>query len=164
MTQVKVGYVTWSLGAGSPGEGELFLRGPRHQRYRLKWKKADKDRRRALPVGRYTITGYRIVRKDKNDVPWFVSTTSNGYRKLVVKPGEVSRIKIDPAVYLKAEGTLHEGTLRAQMMVNGERHGGLHHRHQVGLSIYRQGKRIPIAYRALDRQGKVVASGTMKYG
>ncbi len=145
-------------------EGELFLRGGHHQLYRLAWKSDDRDRRRPLPAGRYTVTGYRIVRQDKKGIPWFVSTTSHGYRHVFVREGEVTPIKIDPTVYLKVRGSMHGGELNAQVMLNGERQGGVHRGHQIGLSIYRGGKRIPIAYRALDRDGRAVASGTLQYG
>ncbi len=159
----NTGYVTADV-----GEGELFLRGPHHRVYRLKWKHNEQDRRRALPVGRYSITGYRLARKDEKGVPWFVSTTSHGFRRLVVRSGEVKRVKIDPTVHVGVKAMIHGEELRAQMMIHGDRPGGLHvgkHAgHRIGLSIYRAGKRISIGYRALDGQGEVIDSGTMQYG
>ena len=155
----KTGYLTADV-----GEGELFLRDSHHRVYRLKWKRDEQDRRRVLPVGRYSITGYRVARKDKKGVPWFVSTTSHGFRKLVVRSGQVSRIKIDPTVHVGVRAMIHGEQLQAQMMIHGDRPGGLHAGHRIGLSIYRAGKRISIGYRALDGQGGVVASGTMEYG
>ena len=150
------------------------MRGPHHRVYRLKWNRDEQNRRRALPVGRYSITGYRVVRKDEKGVPWFVSTTSHGFRRIVVRSGEVKRIKIDPAVHVGVKATIHGEQLRAQMMIHGDRpgggglmagrHAGHHAPHRIGLSIYRAGKRISIGYRALDRQGEVIASGTMQYG
>ena len=164
----NTGYVTADV-----GEGELFLRGPHHRVYRLKWKRGEQDQRRALPVGRYSITGYRVARKDEKGVPWFVSTTSHSFRRLVVRSGEVRRVKIDPTVHVGLKAAIHGEQLQAQMMIHGDRpggghmagrHAGHHALQRIGLPIYRAGKRISIGYRALDGQGEVIASGTMQYG
>ena len=155
----KSGYVVCDL-----EEGELFLRGPAHKVYRLKWRKTDKDRRRVLPVGRYSVTGYRVVRRDKKGVPWFISTTSHGYRKLVVRSNREARVRVDPVVLVNVRAEMEAGTLHAQMTINGKRPGRLLRKHPIGLSIYRDGKRIPVGYRFLDRRGQVIARGTFKYG
>ena len=113
-----------------------------------------------------------MARKDAKGVPWFVSTTSHGFRKLVVRSGKVKRVKIDPAVHVDVRATIHGEQIQARMMLNGDRPGGIiagriagrHAGHRIGLSIYRAGKRISIGYRALDGQGEIIASGTMQYG
>ena len=97
-----------------------------------------------------------------------MSTTSHGFRKLVVRSGEVSRVMIDSAVYVGVRATIHGEQLRSQMTIHGDRpvglHAGRHAPHRIGLSIYRAGKRISIGYRALDGQGEVIAAGAMQYG
>ncbi|MHC4450497.1 MAG: hypothetical protein ACYS0E_10250 [Planctomycetota bacterium] len=32
-----------------------------------------------------------------------------------------------------------------------------------GLSVYRDGKRVPVIYKVFDKKGKVLAQGTMNY-
>ena len=115
------------------------------------------------------MTGYRVVRKDRKGTPWFLSTTSPGYRPLVIEGGKEVRVPLDPTVYLTLRSPLVGSTIRAQMCLLGKtganRHGsGRHVKSQVGLSIYRDGKRLPIGYRVLDQGGRVITSGTMAYG
>jgi hypothetical protein len=138
------------------GEGELFLAGAHHRVYRLAWIAGEKDRRRALPPGTYKLTGYRLVRADREGTRWFISTTSHGFRDVVVEAGKPTRVAIDPAIRITTRASLAADGLGGQMGIQAEPH--------VGLSIYRAGKRIPIDYRALDGDGRVLARGTMTYG
>ena len=131
--------------------------------YRLKWQKGDKDRRRALPAGNYRLTGYRISRTDSSGTPWFVSTTAHK-RRLSVKIGEELRLKIDPAIHINVKAVRCEGKLVGLVSIQGERHGGLFNTHRVGLTIYRDGKRLPARYRATGDDGSVLESGTVAYG
>jgi hypothetical protein len=55
------------------------------------------------------------------------------------------------------------------MTISGDNAGGHHGSilkptRRIGLSIYRSGKRIPIAYRVLDKKNAELASGIMEYG
>ena len=134
------------------------------------WKASDKDRRRALPPGLYTITGYRLSRQDKHGKEWFLSATSHGHRKLQVSPGKPARVEVDPRIHLSMSATAQAGKLRGSMMLSGDRAGGRPgdvlgiNSRRIGLSIYRSGKRIPIPYRILDNKNAELASGIMKYG
>jgi hypothetical protein len=51
---------------------------------------------------------------------------------------------------------------------NPSRRVGVKHAQSVGLSIYRNGKRIPLAYRFLDASGKEIGDslgrGVLEYG
>ena len=150
-------------------DGELFLRGPKKKIYRLEWRARDKDRRRALPPGHYTITGYRIARTDEHGKKWFLSATSHGHRKLQVTASKSLRVEIDPRIHLSTSAAAQAGKLRGSMMFSGDSAGGRHGNllkaaRRIGLSIYRSGKRIPISYRVLDNKNTELASGTMKYG
>jgi len=147
----------------------LFLKGPQKKVYRLEWKSSDKDRRRALPPGPYTITGYRLARTDEHGKKWFLSATSHGYRKIHVLAGKPLKVEIDPRIHLSTNAEVQAGKLRGSMMISGDRAGGRHGIllkavRRIGLSIYRSGKRIPIPYRVLDNKNAKLASGTMKYG
>ena len=133
------------------------------------WKASDKDRRRALPPGLYTITGYRLSRQDKHGKEWFLSATSHGHRKLQVSAGKPARVEVDPRIHLSMSATAQAGKLRGSMMISGDSAGGRHGDilkavRRIGLSIYRSGKRIPIPYRILDNKNAELASGIMKYG
>ena len=151
------------------GAGELFLRGPKKKAYRLVWKANDKDRRRALPAGLYTITGYRLSRKDRQGKEWFLSATSHGHKKIQVSAGKPTRVEIDSRIHLSTSASARTGKLRGNMMISGDGAGGrggniLIPTRRIGLSIYRSGKRISIPYRVLDRDKAELASGIMKYG
>lgn len=147
----------------------MFLRGPKREVYRLEWKARDKDRRRSLPPGLYTITGYRLSRQDKHGEKWFLSATSHGHRKLQVASDKPARVEIDPRIHLSTSAATQAGKLRGSMMLSGDSSGGrsgdiLKAARRIGLSIYRSGKRIPIPYRILDNKKAELASGIMKYG
>ena len=147
----------------------MFLRGSKREVYRLEWKAGDKDRRRPLPPGLYTITGYRLSRQDKHGEKWFLSATSHGHRKLQVASDKPARVEIDPRIHLSTNATARAGKLRGNMMISGDSAGGrrgnlLKTPRRIGLSIYRSGKRIPIPYRILDNKKAELASGIMKYG
>ena len=127
----------------------MFLKGPQKKVYRLEWKSSDKDRRRALPPGPYTITGYRLSRQDKHGKEWFLSATSHGHRKLQVSVGKPARIEVDSRIHLSTSATARAGKLRGSMIISGDSAGGRHGdilkpTRRIGLSIYRSGKRVPI--------------------
>ena len=136
--------------------------------YRLTWEpgddddspasdsSTDQDRRRTLPAGEYTLTGYRLVRRDEQDTSWFISTTAPKIRDVVVTEGETQRVTIDPTIGMQCRTRPHHGSIGIQMGVQGEHHSGL--------SIYRDGKRIPIGYLVTDAQGRALAQGAMRYG
>src|SRR5688572_15185986 len=76
----RAGFLTTNI-----EEGSLFLKCTAGDHYRLEWPKqppapaadsapqAVPNRRRALPPGDYTLTGYRVVRRDARAVEWFIS-------------------------------------------------------------------------------------------
>lgn len=160
----NVGFVSPSFKVGT-----IFLKNVKKEYIRLEWgarkgsnssknKQGDAiDRRRALPAGTYTLTGYRIVRKDEAGKEWFISATSgHGIRKIQVLSGKVSRVTLDDAIMVTCRAQPKRGVLRIQMAIQGEHHSGL--------SIYRDAKRIPIRYAVRNRQGKTLTSGAMEYG
>ena len=149
-------------------EGTLFLKSTSGKHYRLEWPKeelptsgdsgtkAAPDRRRALPAGEYTLTCYRVVRRDAKKVEWFISATSSDLRSLAVKPGEEQRVQVNETIHLTWSAQRGDGGLKIQAKFSGEA--------KSGLSIYREGKRIELGYRLTDAQKKQLASGIMHYG
>ena len=138
-------------------EGSLFLKNGAGEYFRLEWAKgAPADRRRALPAGDYTLTHYRIVRRDEKGSEWFIAATSRAIRKLTVKAGEELRVELTEFIGLN---------FRARVAGNGAViQSGLSGEPCAGLSIYRDCKRIDLGYKIIDPAGKELAAGMLEYG
>ncbi|HAA50510.1 MAG TPA: hypothetical protein DCE43_12400 [Planctomycetaceae bacterium] len=112
---------------------------------------------RSLAAGKYTITGYRLIRRDKRGATWVLSATATrGIRDFNVVAENEKVLEIDPSVVVDCSVRRTKLGLRILVSITGEI--------EAGVSIYRKGRRIPIVYRVLDRQGQVVAMGKMEYG
>jgi hypothetical protein len=111
---------------------------------------------RALPPGPYTLTGYRIGRRDAQGAEWFLSATGPDLRRLLVRAGEEQRVQVDDAIRLTGGAHPEDGGVEIQRMLVGEKGSGL--------SLYRDGKRIDIGYRLADAAQKELARGTLRYG
>lgn len=117
------------------------------------WKKGDRDLRREVPAGDYTVRTTRIERM-KGKQWWFVSST--GKTKLVVEKNKTTKFIADDAVQFRGNANVRDGKLQLGFGISGA--------DKRGLSVYRDGKRVPVTYRLLDKNGKAVAKGTMNYG
>jgi hypothetical protein len=133
--------------------GDLFLTNADGFAFRLSWTGDEEtdERARALPAGEYVLKTYRVLRED-DDAQWHISATSPAIQKIEVSAGANTEVEIDDAIRIRS----HLNGGRAQMMIQGE--------HGAGLSIYRDGKRIPIDFRVVDDDGSVITSGHMRYG
>ena len=125
--------------------------------FRLSWEgDADEDaagdRRRALPAGNYTLRGYRIVAADADGNRWHLSATGGSIRKLQVESGKDLAVDIDGSIHIGKR--IHRK--RIAVVIQGE--------HRAGLSIYKEGRRIPIRYRIIDGDGRPLAAGKIEYG
>ena len=145
----EVGYVTLSEGTGA-----VLVEDEYGQAWRLSWEgdESDADRRRALPPGSYNVTGYRLIDRSREDAVWHISVSGVHHWKLEVDAGETEEIEVDATVHMRA-GMRRE---RASMSIVGM--------HGAGLSIYKDGRRIPISFRVTDSGGEVLAKGPMNYG
>jgi len=138
-------------------QGALLLADDEGRFFRLSWGELDKeaggreDKRRALPAGKYVLAGYRIVERDADKAEWHVSATARKIRSVRVEAGVVQRIEIDATIRI---GKRLKGK-KIAMQIRGQR---------AGLSIYKQGRRIPIGYRLNGAGGDVLVSGAMRYG
>jgi len=119
----------------------------------LHWSKDDKDRRRRLAAGEYLVRTMRIERQ-KEGTWWFLSSTGPAKRKLHLKKG--TKLSIDDSVMFRSIARRRGDKLQLGF--------GITTKDKRGLSIYRDGKRVPVTYRVLDKKGKVLAQGTMNYG
>jgi hypothetical protein len=149
-----IGYLTSSLDDCSV----VLKRQSDGRAFQLLWKKGSggkDDRRRALPPGEYQITGYRIARRDTEGHDWFISGAGK-IRTLKVHAGHVQDLKLMEVIGLTCRALPRGGDVQVQAIVQGE--------HHCGLSIWKDGLRIPIHFRIADAAGKELASGTLKYG
>ena len=129
--------------------GEVFLQDEDGLLFRLRWAAGETDGKRVLAPGTYRLKGYRVVRGD-----WFVSASA-GDRELELEEGRTTELEIDPSIRFKLRAKRNGHKSMLSMTILGEQ--------RMGLSIYRAGKRIPVAYTVLAG-GEEVASGTMRYG
>ncbi len=138
--------------------GELFLhtKGDATKRYRLRWSSAKEKRERALPVGTYTVTGYRHVATAKDGVQWIWSTTSVGYAELEIKADATTHFEVRTALVAKARAFEKKGKHRVGLVFQAEK--------RLGNTLYRAGKRIGIQWQCLDAEGEVLSEGAMRYG
>ena len=126
---------------------------------RLSWAPAGEDSKklRALPPGTYTVKGYRLMQQDERGNAWHISTTSPaGIGSFTLRPGSTYHLAIAPTIHIHAKGALRKGSRIVQASITGEKH--------AGLSIYREGKRIPMGYTISDQSGNQLEKGAMKYG
>jgi len=141
--------VSWEPVKAAPGGKSLERTGRRPR--------SEASRRRSLPAGVYTLIGYRVIRRDKAGKIWFVSATApRGIRKFAVVAGKQGKLEIDEQVAVDCAARRTKLGLRLLVTVTGEI--------ESGLSIYRNGRRIPLEYRVLDSKGRVVARGGLEYG
>jgi hypothetical protein len=134
--------------------GALILRRADGRLFRLSWQEdgvAD-DPRRALPPGKYALVGYRLLADDSQERTWHVSVSAPKIRELELESGKSLRVEIDPAIRIAQR--VHAG--RLQVSIQGER--------EAGLSIYKEGRRIPIGYEVRGPGGGVESAGKIRYG
>lgn len=151
-----VGFIT-------PGfeQGALFLKNTAGSFYRLEWSAQAAsgeaaDRRRAVPAGEYTLTGYRVIRRDKAGTIWFISATGTNLRRVTVRPGVEQQAPVDDAIRITGGAHPERGGVAIHVMLAGIKGSGL--------SIYRDGRRIDIGYRLADAKQRELARGALAYG
>ena len=110
------------------------------------------DERRELPAGSYTLVGYRLLARDEQKKTWHVSASAVKGVTLDVRAGRENRLEIEPTIQI-VERVQSDGLNVAVQGMNG-----------AGLSIYKEGKRIPLGFRRLDGQGRALGEGKIQYG
>jgi hypothetical protein len=133
--------------------GDLFLVDAEGKAFRLSWQDgaSDKPEARVLPAGEYSLRTYRIARKQQGQ-DWHLSATAPKIQKVEVLEGKSVAIKVRHQITITSNVQGRMGTMN---IIGAPK---------VGLSIYRDQKRIPIDYRVLDADGKPLATGAMRYG
>ncbi len=137
--------------------GALILRDADGRFRRLSWGELEEprrpaaDRRRALPAGAYHLAGYRILRRDDAGAEWHVSATARSIRELKLVAGANLEVDVD-------QGILIRKAVRARSLNMAIQGDG-----KAGLSIYKEGRRIPMGYRLEAADGGVL-EGRFRYG
>ncbi len=136
-------------------QGSIILQGPNGD-VALDWKKDDSQRVRGIPPGTYRLRTVRVERlQDK--VHWCLSSTTPPKKRLKLGSDKKITLKVPDTVHF--HGKVHrKGKRQLQLGF------GIHSRNHHGLSIYRDGKRVPVAYKVLSTKGKALAWGKMNYG
>lgn len=137
--------------------GAAVLRAEDGKLVRLSWEdeepeSANPERRRALAPGSYALAGYRLLQRDAEGKSWHVSASAVKGVSLDVQAGSESRLEIEPAIRIAQRTQPRELNVSVQGMQG------------AGLSIYKEGKRIPLAFRRLDGEGRVLGEGKIQYG
>lgn len=140
------------------GEAALVLKGRAGELYRLSWERVggqpvERDRRRALPAGEYEILSLRQVDRTRAGEVWHTSATGRQLGRLVVEDGETESIEVDATIRI---GRGLRAGKQVAMTVT--------HPTGAGLTIYKDGRRIPVAYRLVAADGEVLRHGPMNYG
>lgn len=144
--------------------GSLFVKNAEGEVVRLAWEKCGEAEVapgiRALPPGQYTLAGYRIARRDDTGREWFLSAIgAGGIRKFAVRPGRVTALQIAPAVTTSVKPHVRDdGRLAVRFGLQGHGDG------PVGVTIYREGERIPMGYSITAAGGAKIEAGKLNYG
>lgn len=140
-------------------EGSLLVTDAHGKFFRLLWPAKDggkEDRRRALSPGKYRLTGYHLVRRDTQGKEWFIWVNLHAGRPLTAHAGDSLPVKTDDTITLTCKAKAAVGAVEIMAAVTGD--------HHAGLTIYKEGKRIPLHYRITGRDNQVLATGTLEYG
>lgn len=140
------------------GEAALILKDGAGGLYRVSWERAEgrpevADRRRALPAGEYEVVGLRQVDRTRADEVWHTAATGAQLGRLVVEDGEETPVKLDATI--RVTRGLRGGNMVAMNVT---------HPSGAGLTLYKNGRRVPVAFRLLDARGEIVRRGPMTYG
>lgn len=134
----------------SPRPGEALLRDEAGTVWRLLWS-AGTGRTFALPSGSYGWVTYRLV-----EDAWHISATGTPLAKVEVRAGVKATIDAKDGIKVHLRGASTVAGVQAEVHVSGMIGGGL--------SIYRDGRRIPLTCIVIDESGVEVGSAGLNYG
>lgn len=119
-------------------------------------------REAALPPGKYRVRTTRIVREN-----FIISSAGTPVPELEVKDpakgdkrmmdvAETARLEVGETVRFMARAKRQDGKLKLGFAIKGA--------DGRGLTVYKDDKRVPVTYKVLAADGKVLAEGKMTYG
>lgn len=101
------------------------------------------------PPGKYRVRSTWIARDN-----WIISASAGPEPALTVK--DKAELKVDETVRFDGHAKLHGKKLDLGFSIKGK--------DGRGLSVYKDGKRVPVNYKVLAKDGAVLAQGAMNYG
>ena len=101
------------------------------------------------PPGKYRVRTTRISREN-----FLISAAAGPEPALTVK--DKAELKVDETVRFDGHARIHGKKLDLGFSIKGK--------DGRGLSVYKDGKRVPVNYKVLAKDGAVLAEGTMNYG
>jgi len=144
-----VAWIEPTFGAGSV----VLARGV--ARVRVVWPLGAKDVRRELEPGPYRVRAAAMERKVGSAL-WFATMSGPPHQPFVVGERGVSKLVIDDRLKFtgqaKRDGKLWRLSFKFRAWSGG------------GVTVFKDGKRIAVSYRVLDKDGKLLASGKTNYG
>ena len=123
--------------------------------FNLVWSAKDKDRRRALPAGEYRLRSTHLAR-EADDAWWFISQSGPPFEKVPVAKTGATKFTLIGTVRFDAAASRDDKKLMLTFSITGA--------DDRNVSVFRNGKRITVAYKVFDAKGKELAHGPMKYG
>ncbi len=123
--------------------------------FRLSWEDP-KATRNSLPAGEYVVKSYRIIKEAPDGQIWHFSASKGSIKPLTIVAGKDSRLDLSSTIIMNSRMDTSQADTQIRMEIQGE--------NKSGLTIYRAGKRIPMAYEITGADGVLKATGTMGYG
>lgn len=134
--------------------GSIVLGGGR-KAFTLAWSADCKGGARAIPPGDYRIRSARRLAR-KGAATWVLSSCSPRSKPMKFAAGATTRLTIGETVHLGTRVVIRKGRLNIGFALTTDR--------KWGASVFQDGKRIPVRYELLDKSGKKLSSGPLKYG
>lgn len=101
------------------------------------------------PPGRYQVRTTRIARES-----FLISSTGAPEPSFTVKDG--AKLEVDDTVRFEGQVKRQGQKLQLGFSIKGA--------DGRGLSVYKDGNRVPVTYKVLGKDGEILAHGTMNYG
>jgi len=122
---------------------------------RVVWPLGVTDRRRVIAPGRYSVRELRFEYRDK-DAHWFLSSSGPPFQQVEVAAKGASSLVIPEEITCATRAKRDGDELRFSF--------GMQARQGHGVTIFKDGRRVPVSYRLLDKDGKEMGAGKMNYG
>jgi len=123
---------------------------------RVVWKSEQGKEVRTIAAGTYRVQHYAMTRRDRQDVEWQLWASGSKGRIVKIEEGaDPLTLRLDPRIHLRTTARWADRGLRVGIAPTGDR--------GMGVTIMRDGKRIPAKYRVLGSEG-ITAKGAMAYG
>lgn len=134
-----------------------MLRDERGRVVRLAWEaRGDAEREtndaRTLPASKYTLIGYRVFDRSRPGEIWQISGSGPKLRTIEIPAAGEVTLALPRTLKIKQR---FDGA-SAGMEIRGA--------HAAGVTIYKNGARIPMRYRVLDAADVELTKGSMHYG